>query len=119
MDFHQVSPEDFFRMLNEKMSGHNDNIKYDMFGPLSPDDAEEWSRINADDAKLRTEAVAMKAKIDIVESRRKLFWCKIEENIGIYDKNMQIRGTDLYIEKDKSPGESDDDEDDDRTFRRG
>ena len=96
------NPEDFFRGLFEHLNQHKQtDDDFELLGPLSAQDAIEWKIINADDAKLKSEVNALKARVEMVAARRKLMWCKLEESTGIYDKNMRIIGNDLYIEKDK------------------
>jgi len=105
MEFPEI-PDDFFRMLRNRLFKKDDS-EFELLGPLSPDDAKEWLSIMSDSNKIKIEAEVIKARNDMVEARKKLFWCRIEESTGIYEKSMRIIGTNLLIEKDKPEKEED------------
>lgn len=107
------SPDDFLKFLRESMTQKAQD--FEKLGPLSISDAEEWQSIEKENAKLENEITNLKARQEIISARRKLFWCKIEQDTGIYDKNMRIVGTDLFIEKDKPVESSTELQDSDNT----
>ncbi len=96
---------DFLR--NMQKSG---NESFDKLGPLSPEDKAEWEGINRDHGILRNKARRLEAENQVIESRRKMFWAKIEEATGIYDLNMRIDDEcNLLVER-KTPKQSRDDD---------
>jgi hypothetical protein len=69
---------------------------------LSESDQAEWKAIKDEYDVVRNQARELEGKKEILDGRRKLFWTKLENDTGIFDKNMRI--TDDYrllVEKDK------------------
>lgn len=95
-----MTPEDFFKGLFESMQQQPDS-DYEILGPLAPTDAAEWKELQAEHLKIKNEAEVLAAKAKMVEAKRELFWCRVEHNTEIYDKNMRIIDGNLYVEKDK------------------
>ena len=91
---------DMLKMLAAEREKSDDD--FDELGPLSESDKAVWKSIHDEYDVLRNQAKELEGKKDMLDGKRKLFWMKLENDTGIYDKNMRI--TDDYrllIEKDK------------------
>ena len=94
----------FLQMLMHALtaSQQKGDDAFDELGPLSESDKAEWKAVREEHSMLVNQAKELEGKSNMLDGRRKVFWAKLENDTGIFDKNMRI--TDDYrllIEKDE------------------